>query len=416
MVKTPQLPLFDFFLSLQEWEKQLNQQSLTLSEYEAMVYALDNCPFPLAHKDDYLRLCKFLWFKPFHDDTQMRSNTEGGTFDRLFEKFWENLLAYNNANVEIKPPPKPKEDEKSNTTNRTLTAEELKAREEQQKKELEEQKQQEAILSKNDNDLTSYWVDFSPPNTEGNSLNEDVGETLELKQNENNAHTAKQNFTFLEKHQFLPLDYRRLYQFLMSIRRIAFDGGRSDVDMDASFKQLTQQGYLIDLAYKQRARRWLGVHLLIDVGGSMAAFEHIGDTIADIIQGDAIDNDNAVADTKKSHVWYFHNCPTDILYKNKDLYDSEIVDNWLEVLKKQAPAQIIIFSDAGAARRMRSSERINVTAEFLKKINHHRVIWINPIPQHYWTGTSASAIQRRIKMFDASDANFAVAMQSIKGK
>ena len=261
--------------------------------------------------------------------------------------------------------------------------------------------------------MSPYWADFSTTNTEGSPIGTS---STDGEKSDKNGLAIKQNFTFLEKHQFLPLDYRRLYQLIMSVRRVAFDGGRSDLDVEASFNQLIRQGHLTEFAYQQQARRWLGVHLLIDRQGSMAAFEHIGDVIAEILSGDAMGNSDTISDNKKSHVWYFHNCPNTVLYRNKDLFDGEKIENWVKSLQNQAPAQIIIFSDAGAARGFRSDDRINATVTFLQELTKHRVAWINPVAQSRWLGSSASAIERRVKMFDAHDASFVAAMQAIKGK
>ena len=105
-----------------------------------------------------------------------------------------------------------------------------------------------------------------------------------------------------------------------------------------------------------------------------------------------------------------------MLYRNKNLFDSELIKDWLKTLNKKAPAQIIIFSDAGAARGFRQADRINETVAFLKNLSKHRVAWINPVSQNRCAGTSAAAIERRVKMFDAHDASFVAAMQAIKGK
>ena len=267
---TPQLPLFDFFQTLCAWEKQLNQQTLTLVEYELLAKVLDNCPFPLESKEDYYRLCKLLWFKPFHavaDDL----NTEGGLFRQKFETFWTDLETFNNTptnvQAESEKPVETSPENKPIDNSRTLTEEQIREREEQQRKLAEQKRNQGITLSDNDNELSPYWADFSPAkpvNTEGGN----IGNMSNAPTNDKRGLAIKQDFTFLEKHQFMPLDYRRLYQLVMSVRRVSFDGGRSGFDFEGSFKRLIQQGYLTEFVYQQRSRRWLNVHLLIEPKGS----------------------------------------------------------------------------------------------------------------------------------------------------
>jgi uncharacterized protein len=394
---TPQLPLFDFFKSIMHWEKyELEHRSvLTAEAYELLVEGLKNCPFPLDTPDDYYRLCKFLWFKPFHADAQtLLQNGEktavDATFRQKFDNFWTDLTTYVTPKIEaIKPIV-------------TLPTETVESRDladrmaqEKEKKELSPDINPKAETQQpTGNELTDFWVSFEK-NTEG-------GETTIFQ-----MPTPTRHFSFLEKNQFLPLDIRRLYQMLLTVRRISFDGERSDWDFEESLNSIIRQGYLTEFAYRRQPRTWLGVHLLLDYGGSMVAFDHFSDLMSTFVENIGGEN---------SFVWYCHNTPTDCVFRDKDERDAVKVDDWLNILEKQSPAQILIFSDGGAARGYRNPDRITAANNFLDKLRKHRVAWVNPMPRDRWSGTTAEVIEQKVAMFDATDANFVAAMQAIKGK
>lgn len=121
-LSAPHLPLFDFFQVIRQWEAaDLSRQALTTREYEWAVTALDNCPFELNNEKDYYRLCKLLWFKPYHADkieTQVTTKERGTEwvvdtqFENHFKRFWISLM----QSVEIQTVEKPKDAPPSTTT------------------------------------------------------------------------------------------------------------------------------------------------------------------------------------------------------------------------------------------------------------------------------------------------------------
>ncbi|MBL7815547.1 MAG: hypothetical protein JNL70_11065 [Saprospiraceae bacterium] len=377
------LPLFDFFQNLLDWEKnELQRVVLTSESYEVLMDGLKNCPFPLETPDDYFRLCKLLWLKPCHDEVAFRQR---------FDSYWTHLVAQLEAQKKVAETKKQKKSE-------TVSSRDLEEKQEKAKSQKEEtalsNPTKPTVSATNENELTDFWVSFEQ-NTEG------VESTATA------SVAPPVRFSFFDKNKFLPLDIRRLYQMLLSVRRISFDGERSDWDFDGSLNNIIRNGYLSEFAYRRQARQWLGVHLLLDYGGSMVAFDHFSDLMAAFVQ--EVGNEN-------SFVWYCHNTPTDTVFRDKNELDAITLDEWFKILDNTAPAQILIFSDAGAARGYRSSDRIEATQAFLSKLKKHRIAWVNPMPLNRWSGTSAADIEKKVPMFDATDANFVAAMQKIKGK
>ncbi len=405
---TPQLPLFDFFQALRDWERNdLQRGALTIHEYEVLLKALDNCPFALKTSDDYYRLCKLVLFKPYHA-ADMIETADGNLatqsdhfFRQKFDAFWKNLNEFLNPIAVVETP---RSIEATPTTNeahpRTINA----------KPEQTHVENNDTVAQKPEADkiqenkgLTDFWINFDSPKSGTTPASELVANA----DSNSNSLTTTHSFTFLNKNKLLPLDIRRMYQLLMTLRRTSLDGEKSDFDFDTSLQRMLRQGYIFEFEYRRRARRWLGVHLLLDCEGSMVAFEHIGDLMADFIRH---------VGGNKSSVWYFQNCPNQFVYQDKDQRDAVVLDEWLKTLDKQSPTQILIFSDAGAARGFRNPERLANTTDFLKKIKKHRVVWLNPMQQARWQDNSAAVISQKIPMFDMSDAGFVAAMQAISGK
>ena len=393
LLSAPHLPLFDFFQAIRQWEAtDLSRQALTSREYEWAITALDDCPFELKTKDDYYHLCKLLWFKPYHAEKD--ANTEGvvdAQFRTHFDTFWTDLerhIQTKTAENPLETPPieamsrvldpniitPPIEIDKPNTTTTTSTTTQT--------------------TIKNDTALSNVWVS-----------NQDVEVTKANSEKAAQWVSTARRFGFLEKNKFLPLEIRRLYQLLMSVRQVTFDGARNIPDFEATIKDFARQGYIKDFNFRRQARLQMGVHVLIDHEGSMMAFEHMSDIIAEFVQ---------FVGNKNSTIWYFHNCPTAYIFQDKNHFEAVRTTDWLKMLDEKAPAQVFIFSDAGAARGYKNMERIVATEAFLKNLKKHTFVWLNPMPEKRWKDTAAEDIRRKVRMYDASDREFVTAMQSLK--
>ncbi len=404
---TSHLPLFDFFQALRDWEKSdLQRGTLTINEYEILIKALDNCPFELKTSDDYYRLCKLILFKPYHV-CEIIENADGSVvesadhlFRQKFDTFWKNLNDFIQpiAAVDVV---KPLDETQVPPVAQPRTIDNNAAGQENETRQDHTTGKPDVDTAKDNKGLTDFWINFDASKSGTIPASELVATT----DSNSDSHTTPRSFTFLNKNKLLPLDIRRMYQLLMTLRRSSLDGEKSDLDFGASLQRMLKQGYIFEFEYRRCARRWLGVHLLLDSEGSMVAFEHIGDLMADFIHH---------VGGNKSSVWYFQNCPKQFIFQDKDQRDAVVFDEWLETLDKQSPTQILIFSDAGAARGFRNPERLTTTDDFLKKIKKHRVVWLNPMQQARWQDTSAASISQKIPMFDMSDAGFVAAMQAIK--
>ena len=80
--------------------------------------------------------------------------------------------------------------------------------------------------------------------------------------------------------------------------------------------------------------------------------------------------------------------------------------------------ELLIFSDAGAARGNLSLERAHATAAFLNILKRHvsSVAWLNPMPPHRWWGTTAELTAHQVSMFETTGRGFMAMINHLRGQ
>jgi hypothetical protein len=90
-----------------------------------------------------------------------------------------------------------------------------------------------------------------------------------------------------------------------------------------------------------------------------------------------------------------------------------------EVLRRFAGAAVLVVSDAGSARGGHSRRRVRRTKAFLESATRWgcRLVWINPMPESRWSGTSAERIAAEgpVLMLPLDGANLSRAVDSLLG-
>ena len=131
--------------------------------------------------------------------------------------------------------------------------------------------------------------------------------------------------------------------------------------------------------------RWT---LMFDRGGSMIAFHGLQDALAEAAFKGTIRNDG--------DLFYFRNIPSNFLYTNiqrtRSVPFEEIADG--------PQRNILIVSDAGAARGSFNEDRIHDTYTMIYNLRKHHVAWLNPLPRERWKNSSASIIMQFVNMFE----------------
>ena len=81
-------------------------------------------------------------------------------------------------------------------------------------------------------------------------------------------------------------------------------------------------------------------------------------------------------------------------------------------------AEVLIFSDAGAARGRHNPGRIEHTRLWLQLLKKHvsTVAWLNPMPAARWWGSSAEWISHQTGMFESTPRGLMGAVNHLRGR
>lgn len=172
-----------------------------------------------------------------------------------------------------------------------------------------------------------------------------------------------------------------------------------EIDIPATVEQITKDGFFIKpvFAPTQTLEIPPKVLLLIDQKGSMAPFHPLCRHWVNL--------------WSDATVYYFHNCPTDSLYRDPQLRKGEDIETVLSQFSPKNTVALII-SDAGAAKQRSVPDRWDETVEFLNFLtdNVSRVAWLNPLPRHRWLDTTAEDIAKihpkQVPMFALDPAEY----------
>jgi uncharacterized protein with von Willebrand factor type A (vWA) domain len=207
----------------------------------------------------------------------------------------------------------------------------------------------------------------------------------------------------------LPVTLRQMKQGWRYLRQFSREGAPTELDLEATIQQVSQQGILLNPVLVPRRTNRIELLLLIDRDGSMVPFHHLAQELVDTaLRGGRF---------SRVRVYYFHNCPDEYLYRDPYHLEAETVDDCLLNLP-QANTVCLIFSDAGAARGGLNSRRRRLTKFFLKELGQHvrNTAWLNPVPRQRWETTTAQEIAELVPMFEVNRQEFYRAIDVLRGR
>ncbi len=116
------------------------------------------------------------------------------------------------------------------------------------------------------------------------------------------------------------------------------------------------------------------------------------------------------------HVGYFHNFPTEYVYRDAHLTSPRPLADLLAECDRET--SVLIVSDAGAARGFRRIERIRKTTEFLVKLKQYSslISWLNPMPRDRWLGSSAAVMGYLVPMEQMDPNSLGNAIDVVRGQ
>ena len=246
-----------------------------------------------------------------------------------------------------------------------------------------------------------------------------------------------------------PVSHREVLQVWRHIRWSVREGPSIEPDIGATIDKISRTGVVSEVVLLPRRHNIVRLIMLIDRKGSMSPFHRFVDDVCNVI-GKAEHFENISK-------YYFQNAPVEgadrsvltkvsnipfpdfgpllkeivpysegFLYVKPDF--SELIPIGKALAKCDGKTAVIIFSDAGAARNSYNLYRILDTLSFLKALGQqtHRYVWLNPLPEEYWThydqgnnflnrkNNTATQISRFVPMFTLDKNGMQKALGMIK--
>lgn len=208
-----------------------------------------------------------------------------------------------------------------------------------------------------------------------------------------------------DKREFRNLDdsvelgTRNIKVALKRLRRWARDGANEELDLNGTIRSTAEQGYL-DVKTRPERRNAVKVLLFLDVGGSMDP--HIK-VVEELFSA-------ARSEFKHMEYFYFHNCLYEGVWRdNRRRWDAQLSTQ--EILRTYGPDYRAIFvGDAsmspyeiaypGGANEHWNPEAGSVWLE-RARAQWKSNLWINPIPEKYWSYTQSITMIQEIFGRDA---------------
>lgn len=392
-----ELPLLNFFTALGEYDRlSLGRQSQTLDEYLLALELLDQ-GYGLVSKEDLYSLCKLLWFKPYHTEKAFR---------QLFETYLAALIREIRARqlAEEKEPAAPENNKEEAPTSDDQGVE----------NEVKEKKEEETENKNEDTDQPAEPETPEPkedPNDQVSRSMQKVMFKYELPEQEIALQEQRLSYQDIKQYiykkkyilrgDYFPLKSRQMQQSFQLIREVVQEGRKEMIDWEATIQQTAKDAGFFELQMSASSSIRSGLTVLVDQEGSMVAFEELTQRMVEALQ-------NYVG--KKTQVFYFQNCPVDYLYENKNRTKAHSLRQFAD----GKPRTIIIVSDGGAARGGYNPDRLEETVDFLKSMSKHRMVWLNPMPEDRWRGTTADYIRSLIGMYEMNERGFVHAIKALK--
>jgi uncharacterized protein len=193
---------------------------------------------------------------------------------------------------------------------------------------------------------------------------------------------------FKFNYTYLTISPRFIEQTIRSLRYKVKGTGKPVLDVEATVKDVGSKGFFDKWMLSEEedhVTRWT---LLFDREGSMVAFHGFQDVLANAALKGTIKNEG--------DLFYFRNVASEFLYTNTHRTRSAP----FEEIAYGPARNILIVSDAGAARGTFNEDRIKNTYTMLYHLRKHRVAWLNPMPRERWKNSSASIISEFVSMFE----------------
>jgi uncharacterized protein len=204
-----------------------------------------------------------------------------------------------------------------------------------------------------------------------------------------------------DKREFRNLDdtvelgTRNIKLALRRLRQFAREGAELELDLPDTIRSTAHNAGWLDLKMVPERHNAVKLLLFLDVGGSMDDHVRVCEELFSAARGEF----------KHLEYFYFHNCLYDTVWKDSRRRHVEQIDV-IEILRTyDAGHKVVLVGDASMSpyeieKEGGSVERWNDEPgeTWLRRLldAYPRAVWLNPVPEKYWGGTSSIGIIRRL--------------------
>jgi uncharacterized protein len=214
----------------------------------------------------------------------------------------------------------------------------------------------------------------------------------------------------------IELGTRNIKLALRRLRQFARDGAAEELDLGGTVKSTAHNAGWLDLKLVPERHNAVKLLLFLDVGGSMEDHVRICEELF------------SAARSEFKHLihFYFHNCIYDSVWHDSRRRHVEQVPVMELFRTYDRSYRIVLVGDASMSpyeieKEGGSVERWNDEPGevWLRRVfeTYPRAVWLNPVPEKYWTGTASIGMIRRIsedRMFPLTLDGLDRAMRRLK--
>ena len=193
----------------------------------------------------------------------------------------------------------------------------------------------------------------------------------------------------------IELGTRNVKIALRHLRRFAREGADLELDLPGTVRSTAHNAGWLDLQMVPERHNAVKLLLFVDVGGSMEDHVRVCEELFSAARGEF----------KHLIHFYFHNCLYGTVWKDSRRRHVEQIEV-TEILRTYDPNhKIVLVGDASMSpyeieKEGGSVERWNDEpgALWMRRLLDHypKAVWLNPVPEKYWGGTTSIGMIRRI--------------------
>src|SRR5712672_2260498 len=193
----------------------------------------------------------------------------------------------------------------------------------------------------------------------------------------------------------IELGTRNIKLALRRLRRFAREGAAEELDLDGTVKSTAHNAGWLDLKLVPERHNAVKLLLFVDVGGSMEDHVRVCEELF------------SAARSEFKHLihFYFHNCIYDSVWRDAQRRQVEQTPVMELIHTYDSTYRVVLVGDASMSpyeieKEGGSVERWNDEPgeTWLRRLldTYPRAVWLNPVPEKYWGGTTSIGMIRQI--------------------